>query len=117
MYILGRTVAQGKRAGIASVLGISSGCLVHTIAAAAGLSAILVASAWGFACVKWVGAGYLVYLGLRMIALPDSAQETGNGAPQFRQERFGTIYRQAVLTNVLNPKVALFFLAFLPQFI
>jgi threonine/homoserine/homoserine lactone efflux protein len=117
LYILGRTVAQGRRAGVASVLGISSGCLVHTIAAAAGLSAILVASTWGFACVKWLGAAYLVCLGVRMIVVRQPPAAVDERSPRFRREGFAVIYRQAVLTNVLNPKVALFFLAFLPQFI
>src|SRR5579863_988777 len=68
MYILGRTLAQGRSAGIASTLGISAGCLVHTIAAALGLSAILARSALAFGCIKLVGAGYLIYLGLRMLS-------------------------------------------------
>ncbi|HKQ39553.1 MAG TPA: LysE family translocator [Verrucomicrobiae bacterium] len=113
-YILARTVAQGRNAGILSVLGISTGCLVHTIAAALGLSAILVASSTAFMVVKLCGACYLIYLGVRMFF--DSSKRAvidPNLKPASRRAIFG----QAVLTNVLNPKVAVFFLAFLPQFI
>jgi threonine/homoserine/homoserine lactone efflux protein len=115
LYILGRSIAQGRRAGILSVLGISTGCLVHTLAAAFGLSALLVASSQAFTAVKLIGAAYLLYLGLRMLA-------SGSAAPAAQAETRpvasdGAIYRQGILTNVLNPKVALFFLALLPQFI
>lgn len=113
-YILARTVAQGRKAGILSVLGISTGCFVHTIAAALGLSAILVASSTAFMVVKLCGACYLIYLGVRMFfesSKPDMIDS--NLKPASRRAIFG----QAVLTNVLNPKVAVFFLAFLPQFI
>jgi threonine/homoserine/homoserine lactone efflux protein len=113
-YILARTVAQGRKAGTLSVLGISTGCLVHTIAAALGLSAILVASSTAFMVVKLCGACYLIYLGMRMLFesskrdLMDQNVKPASGR---------AIFGQAVLTNVLNPKVAVFFLAFLPQFI
>lgn len=116
LYIIGRSVAQGRSAGFLSVLGISSGVLVHTTAAALGLSAILMTSALAFSVVKWAGAVYLVYLGLQLIISkgPETAarSDTGEGtaAPW-------TIYRQGLFTNVLNPKVALFFMAFLPQFV
>lgn len=114
-YILGRSMAQGKRAGILSVLGISSGILVHTVAAATGLSALLASSSMAYAWIRWAGAAYLAFLGTRMILGagtlgPDSSRAAGPTGP-------GRIYRQGVLTNVLNPKVALFFLAFLPQFV
>jgi threonine/homoserine/homoserine lactone efflux protein len=115
LYILGRTIAQGRRAGLLSVLGISSGVLVHTFAAGVGLSALLVHSATAFTTVRYAGAVYLVYLGARLIlapasdiALSDSPTPTGSS---------WDVYRQGMLTNVLNPKVALFFLAFLPQFV
>lgn len=113
-YILGRTLAQGKPSGLASVFGIATGCLIHTVAATLGLSAIVAASPVAFAAVKWLGAGYLVFLGLRMmLAQPVAAgAELGNGGAAF-----WPVYRQGVLTNVLNPKVILFFLAFVPQFI
>jgi threonine/homoserine/homoserine lactone efflux protein len=114
LYIVGRSVSQGRRAGVLSVLGISTGCLVHTLAAAFGLSAVLAASSEAFMVVKFIGAAYLVYLGFQMILSRASAPKqltTGQAA------RGWMIYRQGILTNVLNPKVALFFLAFLPQFI
>jgi threonine/homoserine/homoserine lactone efflux protein len=114
LYILGRSIAQGRGAGIASVLGISAGGLVHTVAAALGLSAILAASAAAFVVVKLAGAAYLVYLGVRMLtARPQSAAVPS----KFSSSGFGVVFRQGLLTNVLNPKVALFFLAFMPQFI
>jgi len=114
-YILARTLAQGRRAGILSVLGISAGCLVHTMAAALGLSAILVASATAFMVVKLCGACYLVYLGFQML-LQSSRKEISR-EPTLKAASGKVIFSQAILTNVLNPKVAVFFLAFLPQFI
>src|SRR5436190_20084699 len=114
-YILARTLAQGRRAGILSVLGISAGCLIHTIAAALGLSAILVTSATAFMVVKLCGACYLVYLGLQMLF--HSSGNEGSAEPGLKAASGRTICAQAVLTNVLNPKVAVFFLAFLPQFV
>jgi threonine/homoserine/homoserine lactone efflux protein len=114
LYILGRTMAQGRRAGIASVLGISSGCLFHTIAAACGLSVLLAASASALFAVKLIGAVYLIYLGVRMlISRTELSASTTGLAPASPW----LVYRQGMLTNVLNPKVALFFLAFVPQFI
>jgi threonine/homoserine/homoserine lactone efflux protein len=114
LYIVGRSVSQGRRAGVLSVLGISTGCLVHTLAAAFGLSAVLAASSEAFMVVKFIGAAYLVYLGFQMILSRASApRQLTTGQPA----RGWMIYRQGILTNVLNPKVALFFLAFLPQFI
>jgi threonine/homoserine/homoserine lactone efflux protein len=114
LYIVGRSVSQGRRAGVLSVLGISTGCLVHTLAAAFGLSALLAASSQAFMVVKFIGAAYLVYLGFQMILSRASApKQLTTGQPA----RGWMIYRQGILTNVLNPKVALFFLAFLPQFI
>ena len=115
LYILGRTVAQGRRAGILSALGISAGCSVHTLAAALGLSAILVTSAKAFMVVKLCGAAYLIYLGVQM--LWHSSRKEAPGEPVLTPARGRTIFAQAVLTNVLNPKVAVFFLAFLPQFV
>jgi len=114
LYIVGRTMSQGRRAGLLSVLGISSGSVIHTLAAAFGLSAILATSAMAFSAVKLAGAAYLVYLGVRML-LDRSASPTE--AREFARERDWTIYRAGLLTNVLNPKVALFFMAFLPQFV
>jgi RhtB (resistance to homoserine/threonine) family protein len=114
LYIVGRSVSQGRRAGVLSVLGISTGCLVHTLAAAFGLSAVLAASSEAFMVVKFIGAAYLVYLGFQMIFSRASVpRQLTTGQPA----RGWIIYRQGILTNLLNPKVALFFLAFLPQFI
>lgn len=113
-YILGRSIAQGRRAGVLSVLGITSGCVLHTVAAAFGLSAILATSASAFLIVKAVGAAYLIYLGVSM--LRDRSTPGTPGIPGTDQSAW-RIYRAGFLTNVLNPKVALFFLAFLPQFV
>jgi threonine/homoserine/homoserine lactone efflux protein len=113
MYILARSIAQGRRAGVLSVLGISSGILVHTVAAAAGLSALLAASAWAFAAVKVAGAAYLIYLGIQALLVRPSSRETAEVKPMSGWQ----IYRQGFVCNVLNPKVAVFFLAFLPQFV
>ncbi|HEY1084456.1 MAG TPA: LysE family translocator [Prosthecobacter sp.] len=113
-YILGRSLAQGRQAGMASALGIGTGALVHTLAAALGLSALLAASATAFMAIKFAGAAYLIWLGGKMLfsKRQPAALQTG-----FSSSGFGAAYRQGLLTNVLNPKVALFFLAFMPQFI
>jgi threonine/homoserine/homoserine lactone efflux protein len=115
LYIVSRSVAQGRRAGVWSVLGISTGCLVHTASAAFGLSALLAASATAFEAVKVAGALYLVYLGIKALTRKRTATAEVSSAPP--PEPALAIYRQGVVTNVLNPKVALFFLAFLPQFV
>lgn len=113
-YILGRSIAQGRRAGMLSVLGITSGCGVHTFAAAFGLSAILATSSSAFVVVKMLGAAYLVYLGVGLLF----HRSTGAGLGSVPAHESGwAIYRAGFLTNVLNPKVALFFMAFLPQFV
>jgi threonine/homoserine/homoserine lactone efflux protein len=114
LYILGRSVAHGRTAGIASALGISVGSLLHTGAAALGLSAFLATSAWAFTFVKLAGAAYLIFLGVR--ALLERQEELWVPA-QFKRRGPAAAFRQGILTNILNPKVALFFLAFLPQFI
>lgn len=113
MYILARSISQGKRAGIYSVLGISSGIVIHTIAAAFGLSLIIAQSAVAFNTIKYLGAGYLIFLGIKaLITTKKTALIT------VKQKLTGSkIFLSGMLTNVLNPKVALFFLAFLPQFI
>ncbi|HJV87322.1 MAG TPA: LysE family translocator [Noviherbaspirillum sp.] len=114
-YIVGRSVAQGRAAGLMSAMGISAGCCVHAVASAVGLSAILAASATAFMLIKLAGGAYLVYLGIRMaLARPGNAQER-SAARDVRSRR--TIFWQAMVTNVLNPKVILFFLAFIPQFV
>jgi len=114
LYILGTSISGGRRLGIASALGICAGCIVHTAAAALGLSAILATSATAFFVVKMAGAAYLVYLGIRaLIARADTLSPLHDAAAISTALAF----RRGVLTNVLNPKVALFFLALLPQFI
>ena len=121
-YIVGRSLQLGWRAGMMAALGISCGCLVHVFGTAIGLSALLMASSVAFTAIKWAGAAYLCYIGVTMLlsrqrASTDKAA-TANGpfAPRptlsLRQ-----VFWQGVLTDVLNPKVALFFLAFLPQFV
>jgi threonine/homoserine/homoserine lactone efflux protein len=113
-YILGRSIAHGRRAGIASALGIGVGSIFHTGAAAFGLSAFLATSAWAFSAVKLAGAAYLIFLGLRTLL----RREHGLRIPtKVEQGDDLAAFRQGILTNILNPKVALFFLAFLPQFI
>jgi len=114
-YIIGRSIAQGRSAGLMSAFGISAGCCVHALASAIGLSAILAASATAFLFIKLAGGAYLVYLGLRMmLAKPANASD----AQAVRDVRsLKTIFLQAMVTNVLNPKVILFFLAFIPQFV
>jgi RhtB (resistance to homoserine/threonine) family protein len=114
MYILGRTIAQGRGAGVSSALGIAAGSLVHTCLAAFGVSAILAASPMAFLAVKYAGAGYLIWLGVRMF-MASSAEAPV--AETFGREDRWSVFRAGVLTNVLNPKVALFFMAFLPQFV
>ena len=114
VYILGRSVAQGREAGIASALGISVGSIFHTCAAALGLSAILATSALAFGTIKLLGGAYLIFLGIKMIL--DRRKQLSLPS-NFRRRTAVAAFRQGILTNILNPKVALFFLAFLPQFI
>jgi threonine/homoserine/homoserine lactone efflux protein len=113
MYIVTRSIDQGRLAGIVSVLGVAVGTLFHVVAAALGLSAILVSSALAFDIVKYLGAAYLVYLGMRRLLAKDDALHAVAVEPQ----RLSRIFRQGVIVNVLNPKLALFFFAFLPQFV
>ncbi|WP_239614539.1 LysE family translocator [Cohnella mopanensis] len=114
LFILGRTLSQGRRAGMMSVLGIVSGSLIHTAFAAFGLSIILMKSATAFNVVKWLGAGYLIYLGIKILI---SRSQTEMKVEAVDRKMLKKIYMQGLITNVLNPKVALFYLAFLPQFI
>lgn len=115
IYILSRTVAHGRRIGLASSLGVGTGALVHVVAAAIGISAILMASALAFTAVKLIGAAYLIFLGVQALrsAGKSFAADTIPTGPISAWEA----YRQGVLIDVLNPKVAIFFMAFLPQFI
>lgn len=115
MYILTRSITQGRKAGIYSVLGITSGGLIHTTFAAFGLSIILAKSALAFSIVKYIGVAYLVYLGIKMVTERNNLFD--NKSQKIETTDLFKIYRQGLLTNVLNPKVALFFLSLLPQFI
>lgn len=112
VYVVGRSIGQGRSAGVISVLGIATGSLVHVVAAAIGISAILASSAVAFSIVKYAGAAYLVFLGVRKILGHD--RSVAEGAPR---ESLKRIYVRGVVVNVLNPKTALFFLALLPQFV
>ncbi|HZW22776.1 LysE family translocator [Noviherbaspirillum sp.] len=114
-YIIGRSIAQGRTAGLLSALGISAGCCVHALASAIGLSAILAASATAFTFIKLAGGAYLVYLGIRMMLAKPAGPAASTARGDVRSRK--TIFLQAMVTNVLNPKVILFFLAFIPQFV
>ena len=118
LLIVTRTAGQGWRAGSVAALGVGAGTFVHVLAAALGLSALIAASATAFTLVKLAGAAYLVFIGLGLLfrrsRVSSTVASAGAGAPA---RRLGTVFRQGFLTNVLNPKVAVFFLAFVPQFI
>jgi threonine/homoserine/homoserine lactone efflux protein len=116
LYIVGRSSTQGWRAGAVAALGIGAGTLVHICAAALGLSAILAASATAFTAVKFIGAAYLLYVGMTLIRSASATQSSTSTAIP-RTATIRGLFIQGFLTNVLNPKVALFFLAFLPQFV
>jgi threonine/homoserine/homoserine lactone efflux protein len=113
LYIVARSVEGGRTAGLVSVLGVQTGALVHIAFATLGLSAILASSAVAFSVVKWLGAAYLVWLGLRRIFGRDEEEDGVAVEP----ERLSRVFSQGVIVNTLNPKTALFFLAFLPQFV
>jgi threonine/homoserine/homoserine lactone efflux protein len=112
LYILNRSVSDGRRVGLAAVAGVELGTFVHALAATAGLSAVLASSAAAFNTVKWLGAAYLIFIGVRTLMTQPAAMTTDRAgvSPQ-------RAFHQGVVVNVLNPKVALFFLSFLPQFI
>ena len=112
-YIVARSIDQGRIAGVVSMLGISTGALFHVFAAAFGLSALLVSSATAFSVVKYLGAAYLVYLGLRKLLTRESVPVTVEIEPRTLRRLFW----EGVIVNILNPKTALFFFAFLPQFV
>ncbi len=113
LYIVTRSIDQGWRAGLVSVLGVHVGTLAHIFAAAAGLSALLAASATAFGVVKYLGAVYLIYIGVRRLRDRESRMIREGGAPT----RLRRAFVDGVVVNVLNPKTGLFFLAFLPQFV
>jgi threonine/homoserine/homoserine lactone efflux protein len=116
LFVAGTAAARGRRAGLLAALGVGAGCVFHTLLAAVGLSALLAASDLAFTVVKWAGAGYLVWVGLQMM-LVRRPEPSARAAPAVEPPRAGNPFWQGALTNALNPKVALFFLAFLPQFI
>ena len=115
LFTLSRTLQHGWRTGLAAALGITAGCVVHTLAATLGLATLLAASALAFTAIKWLGAAYLLWLawGMLRASMRDSAPSLGVSARVPATQ----VFAQGFLTNVLNPKVALFFLALLPQFI
>jgi threonine/homoserine/homoserine lactone efflux protein len=113
IFIVTRGASQGRRVGLASALGIETGTLIHIAAAALGLSALLASSAAAFEVIRYAGAAYLLYLGVRTLrSREETVSESGASQPAL-----GRVYAEGVMVNVLNPKVALFFLAFLPQFV
>jgi threonine/homoserine/homoserine lactone efflux protein len=112
LYIVGRSLSQGRLAGVVSALGIGAGSLVHVAAAALGLSTLMLAVPLAYDVVRYAGAVYLIWLGVRAL----SSRAAALAVQQLAPVSLSTIFRQGMVTNVLNPKVALFFLAFLPQF-
>lgn len=112
LYIVGRSLSQGRLAGVVSALGISAGCLFHVAAAALGLSTLMLALPLAFDAVRYAGAAYLVWLGVRALTSRAGALAVQSLAPV----SLWAIFRQGMITNALNPKVAIFFVAFLPQF-
>ena len=113
LYIVAQSVEHGRRAGLAAVGGVHAGSAVHVAAATVGLSALLVSSAVAFSAVKLVGAAYLIFLGVQRLM----GRGDGGGRAPERERDLGRIFRQGIVVNVLNPKTALFFFAFLPQFV
>jgi threonine/homoserine/homoserine lactone efflux protein len=113
LYIVARSIEGGRTAGFVSVLGVQTGAILHIAFATLGLSAILASSAVAFSVVKWLGAAYLVWLGLRQIF----GRDEGDDEVAVEPARLSRVFSQGVLVNTLNPKTALFFLAFLPQFV
>lgn len=115
-YVIARSAQFGFRGGAVATFGISTGCLVHVLGCAIGLSALLAASATAFMLVKWAGAAYLLFIGVKMLLArgSESASERRDDAPIVSLSK---VFWQGALTDALNPKVALFFLAFLPQFV
>lgn len=114
IYVVTRGIAQGRAAGVVSAWGACSGLIVHTVLASVGLSALLQSSAAAFTVVKYVGAAYLIYLGVKAFLSRENFSTPQELAPKLR---LGKVFFQGVLSNVLNPKIAVFFLAFLPQFV
>ena len=113
LYILTRSVSQGRSAGVVSALGVHTGVLIHTLIAALGLSALIAASALAFSVVKYLGAAYLIYLGIRTLFTKEDNLTVADTPPV----KLRRAYLQGIVTNLLNPKIILFFLAYLPQFL
>lgn len=113
LYVIARSVGQGRAAGIASALGITAGCFVHIFAVTFGLASLMIAVPTTYEIVKFAGAAYLIYLGVRTL----TTRQSKKAETPIKEASLRTIFLQGVVTNVLNPKVALFFLAFLPQFV
>ena len=119
LYIVSNALRSGARAGVVAGLGITAGCFVHVFAAALGVSALMAASATAFTVLKWAGAAYLLWIGVKLLFAKAAPVVLGcaTRSPAYGAPSFGAIFRGGFLTNVLNPKVAIFFLAFVPQFI
>jgi len=119
LYIVSSALRSGVRAGLVAALGIVSGCFVHVFAAALGVGALLATSATAFTALKWIGAAYLMWMGIQLLFAKGGGSSIvpADAAREHRPADLRRIYRRGFLTNVLNPKVALFFLAFVPQFI
>jgi threonine/homoserine/homoserine lactone efflux protein len=121
VFIVSQSLRHGLRAGLVAALGITVGCFVHIFAAAVGVSALMLASSTAFSVLKWLGAAYMVVVGVRMVfaasTLPSVQAGDGGAAGNASSAVLTTIFLRGFWTNALNPKVALFFLAFLPQFI
>jgi threonine/homoserine/homoserine lactone efflux protein len=113
VYILTRSISQGRAAGLASAAGVNLGSAVHVLAAVAGLSVVLASSAVAFSIVKWAGVAYLAWIGIRTLRSGDAAFTD----PTIQPVTLRRIFVQGIVVNLLNPKVAMFFLAFLPQFV
>jgi threonine/homoserine/homoserine lactone efflux protein len=114
LYILSRSVGQGREAGLVSVLGLATATLIHAVAMALGLSTLLLYSPLAFSAVKYLGAAYLIYLGVSALLSRGTFHAAASGGVL---SSLGAVYRQGVVTDLLNPKVALFFISFLPQFV
>ncbi|MFT4241338.1 MAG: LysE family translocator [Acidovorax sp.] len=117
LYIVSNALRSGTRAGVVAGLGITAGCFVHTFAAAVGVGALLATSATAFTVLKWAGAAYLVWMGARMLLPGQPSGDGGSGVAPAQAMPLSRVFLGGFWTNVLNPKVAIFFLAFVPQFI
>jgi len=119
LYIVSNALRSGVRAGVVAGLGITAGCFVHVFAAAVGVSALMAASANAFTVLKWAGAAYLLWMGVKLLGAKAGSGTVGSPAanPPYEEKSLVEVFRGGFLTNVLNPKVAIFFLAFVPQFI